>query len=154
MGKYRWNLMAVIIILVLVSLACSAGDVPPGKAPTATYKVPTPQVMKFLESDCNVPGVTFTNIHVGYTTDNIYDGPSLTCHTSSTGAHGLSKVAYISILALKPDELEKAYQEKQTVNQGFVPTTKEWNADPKLLAELIAEINLAIMTIMRTPIPS
>jgi hypothetical protein len=140
MGKNRRNLLIAIIVLILVSLACSAGDVPAGKAPTATSKGPTPQVMKFLESDCNVPGVTFTTTHVGYNTDNIYDGPSLTCHTSSTGAHGLAESAYISILALKPDELEKAYQGKQAVNQGFVATAKEWNADPKLPAELIAEI--------------
>jgi hypothetical protein len=140
MGKNRRNLLIAIIVLVLVSLACSAGDVPAGKAPTATSKVPTPQVMKFLESDCNVPGVTFTTTHVGYNTDNIYDGPSLTCHTSSTGAHGLSEAAYIGILALKPDELEKSYQEKKAVNQGFVDSANEWNADPKLPAELLAKI--------------
>jgi hypothetical protein len=141
MGKNRRNLLIAIIVLVLVSLACSTGDVPPGNALTATSKVPTPQVMKFLESDCNVPGVTFTTTHVGYNTDNIYDGPSLTCHSSSTGAHGLSEAAYIGILALKPDELEKSYQEKKAVNQGFVATANAWNADPKLPAELIADIN-------------
>lgn len=139
MGKNRRYLLIAIIILVLVSLACSAWDIPVN-APTPTSKVPTPQVMKFVESDCNVSGVTFTTTHVGYNTDNIYAGPSLTCHTSTTGAHGLSEVAYIGILALKPDELEKAYLEKRTVNQGFVATANEWNATPDHSPELIANI--------------
>jgi len=151
MGKNRRILLITIIILVLVSLACSAGDVPPGNALTATSKVPTPQVMKFLESDCNVSGVTFTTTHIGYNTDNFYDGPSLTCHTSSTGAHGLAESAYISILALKPDQLEKSYQEKQTVNQGFVTNAKEWNASPNLPAELIAAWKAKIPGNLRLP---
>jgi len=141
MGKNSRNLLIPIIVLVLVSLACSSGDAPPGNGPTPTSKVPTPQVMKFVESDCNVSGVTFTTTHVGYNTEGIANGPSMTCHTSSTGAHGLSEVAYIGILALKPDELEKAYQEKITVNQGFVATAKEWNATPDHSPELIANIN-------------
>ena len=44
------------------------------------------------------------------------------------------------ILALKPDELEKAYLEKRTVNQGFVATANEWNATPDHSPELIANI--------------
>jgi hypothetical protein len=84
----------------------------------------------FLKSDCNVDGVTFNNINVGYNVDDIYDGPSLVCSFTGTGSKGLSEIAYFRVGAYKAGPLLEIYQDQQKNIQGFVDQATEWNAQP------------------------
>lgn len=161
MKKNKLKLVIPLVLMFSLTLSCSdpiqflfnIKDI--SFPPTATIDplVPTAMIKptenssemtqsaRFAETDCTVSGVAFSNINVGYTITDFYDGNSLICHTSFTGAHGLSEAAYISILALKPDKLEGAYQEKLSVNTGVVDQANKWNAQPDLPADARDEIS-------------
>jgi hypothetical protein len=94
----------------------------------------------FLKTDCNVSGVTFSNINVGYTVTDVYDGPNLVCSLSTTGLHGLSESVYFRIVAYKAGPLLEFYQDLQKNIKGFVDQANEWNAQPDLPPEVKDEI--------------
>ncbi|MHC1741369.1 MAG: hypothetical protein AB9897_09700 [Anaerolineaceae bacterium] len=160
MKKKNLRLVIPLIILLSFSLACqdpiqfffnikdiafpptSTND-PQMATPTAKPKKNSgsnSQSLRFTESDCNVSGVVFQNKNVGYTVTDVFDGNSLTCHTSSTGAHGLSEMVNFSIYTLKPSSLDALYEEKKSVDSGFVEQANEWNALPDLPADIRDEI--------------
>jgi hypothetical protein len=90
----------------------------------------------FQESDCAVPGVTFPSPYIGGDEfDEVFDGPSLICDSSTEGAHGLPVRAHIGITALKADKLEGRYQQAVEGIRGFVDQANERNAIPDVPAD-------------------
>ena len=95
----------------------------------------------FQESDCAVPGVTFPSPYIGGDEFNeVFDGPSLICDTSTEGAHGLPVSAHIGITAYKADKLEGFYQQAVEGIRGFVDQANERNAIPDVPADARREI--------------
>jgi hypothetical protein len=98
----------------------------------------------FQESDCAVPGVTFPSISIGDQVTEVYDGPSLICHASTEGAHGLPEIAHIGITAFKADKLEEFYEQGMGSIKVFVDSANEWNAIPDLPSEARYEIDFIL----------
>ena len=95
----------------------------------------------FQEADCAVPGVTFPSPYIGdQVTDEVFDGPSLICDSSTEGAHGLPVNAHIGITAYKADKLEGFYQQAVEGIRGFVDQANERNAIPDVPADARFEI--------------
>jgi len=140
--------------LFLGSLACSYGQQSTenpqegvrslvGGAPT----IPPPPnsgvgtLGGFLESDCAVPGVTFPSPYIGeQATNEVFDGPSLICDSSTEGAHGLPVSAHIGITAYKADKLEEFYQQAVEGIRGFVDQANARNAIPDVPPDARFEI--------------
>jgi hypothetical protein len=161
MRNNKLKFIFLVTILVILSLACSMGGVsqlpnasnPSNQLPNANSPADQPsnasnpadqpsnasnpadqqaEPIGFLESDCNVSGVSFNNTNVGKNVDDIYDGPNLVCSYSATGSKGLSETAYFRIVAYKADKLAQFYQELKTNIKGFVDQSTEWNAQPDI----------------------
>lgn len=141
----------LLSIPILISLACnttplnkvfSASD--PVEPPPASVSPVIQQDTSggFLELDCSMSGIIFNPINIAKYVDDIYDGPSLTCSYSTTGAHGLSETVYISIVAYKADQLEGFYQGLKENFTGYIDQANEWNAHPDLSAEMKNEITM------------
>lgn len=94
----------------------------------------------FKETDCTVPGVTFPSISIGDQVTEVYDGPSLICHSSTEGAHGLPEIAHIGIIAYKADKLEEFYKQGMGSIKVFVDSANEWNAIPDIPPDARDEI--------------
>ena len=85
--------------------------------------------------------MTFPSPYIGdQATDEVFDGPSLICDTSTEGAHGLPVSAHIGITAYKADKLEGFYQQAVEGIRGFVDQANERNAIPDVPADARFEI--------------
>jgi hypothetical protein len=133
---------SILGLLLIISLGCTLSIPAPPVNPVKPTKpvMATVQQVGFEKTDCSVASITFSDITVSYDVNDIYDGPYLICSSSSTGAHGLSENAYISIIAYKADEIGGFYLDMQKNIQGFVDQANEWNADPDLPAEAKDEV--------------
>ncbi|NJD59546.1 MAG: hypothetical protein FIA98_09130 [Anaerolineae bacterium] len=114
--------------------------VKPSVAASPTSKQNSPA--GFTESDCYASGITLDSITTGNSVDEIYDGPYINCNYSTTGAHGLSETAYISIIAYKADMLDGFYMDLKDNLSGYVDQSNEWNAQPDLPAEAMDVIDM------------
>ena len=146
--------LLVPVAMVLGSLACSYGQ-QSGENPqegvrslvgvAATIQPPSSSGVGtlggFLDSDCAVPGVTFPSPYVGdQVTDEVFDGPSLICDSSTEGAHGRPVSAHIGITAYQADKLEGFYQQAVEGIRGFVDQANAWNALPDVPPDARFEI--------------
>jgi hypothetical protein len=167
MKNKRLIFLFILMIPLLISLACQftptptpaeqayemATSIPANKPQVSAGPAENPYTAEnsgnqqgasnsFMESDCYVSGITFDSITTGYSVDEIYDGPYINCNYSTTGAHGLSETAYISIIAYKPDMLEGFYLDLTDNISGYVDQSNEWNAHPDLSEEMKDEITM------------
>ncbi len=90
---------------------------------------------EFLESDCAVEGLDFTNIAVDNFTSGPNQGPHLNCKTDESDGFMITPWS-------DPAQLEAAFQEASAVSRGFVDQANEWNAQPDLDPALVMHVNV------------
>lgn len=141
--KTSSRLFFLIVVLLLFIPACrfiggSIPDIPqnletkpaapsvPSTIPQMEPTVIATQPSGFTASDCSANGLTFTDITAGLNDFEPYDGPSLICHSSTTGSHGLSEVNHLNINKMLSDHINTAFDDQKTTHKIFIDQAIAW----------------------------
>jgi len=131
--------LVCLTLLVIISISCGIDLYPPGTGNQINPAAPAGQEelipVGFEEKDCIVDGVIFSDIQIYNTVDEINNGPSIICNSSSTGSHGETHASII-ITSFQTNKLAGYYQDQKKTITTWVDEATQWNSDPGMPEEV------------------